>query len=105
MADHDSVSDGLRNLPEVLLEFAGASGAAVISAERCDLFGQTPPAAQVNALVHWLARRGEEGVFHSDNLARDIDELPELAEHAARLDAIAKSAGGPPLWVQLQQSL
>lgn len=91
MADHDSVSDGLRDLPEVLLAFANASGAAVISAERCDLIGQTPPAAQVTALVHWLTRRGDETVFHSDNLRRDIDELPELAAHAGGVLAVAIS--------------
>ncbi|WP_286915427.1 MULTISPECIES: ATP-binding protein [unclassified Pseudomonas] len=91
MADHDSVSDGLRALPQVLLDFAGASGAAVISAERCDLFGLTPPAAQVNALVDWLARRGGETVFHSDNVRRDIDELPELAAHAGGVLAVAIS--------------
>lgn len=91
MADHDSVSDGLRALPQVLLDFAGASGAAVISAERCDLFGLAPPAAQVNALVDWLARRGGETVFHSDNVRRDIDELPELAAHAGGVLAVAIS--------------
>ncbi|WP_237859954.1 ATP-binding protein [Pseudomonas sp. PGPR81] len=91
MADHDSVSEGLRAQPEVLLAFAGASGAAVISAERCDLIGQTPPAAQVTALVHWLAQRHDETVFHSDNVCRDIDELPELAEHAGGVLAVAIS--------------
>lgn len=91
MADHDSVSDGLQALPTVLLDFAGATGAAIISAERIDLVGATPPAAQVNALVHWLARRGEEAVFHSDNVRRDIDELPELAEHVAGILAVAIS--------------
>ena len=91
MADHDSVGDGLRELPDVLLAFAGAQGAAVISAERCDLFGKTPPAAQVTALVHWLGQRGEEGVFQSDNLRRDIDELPELARHAGGVLAVAIS--------------
>jgi len=91
MADHDSVSDGLGALPEVLLAFAGASGAAVISAERCDLFGQTPPASLVNALVHWLGQRDDETVFHSDNVRRDIDELPELAEHAGGVLAVATS--------------
>ncbi|WDY56316.1 ATP-binding protein [Pseudomonas sp. PSKL.D1] len=91
MADHDSVSDGLRELPDVLLAFAGASGAAVISAERCDLFGHTPPPAQVNALAHWLGRRAGETVFHSDNLRRDIDELPELAAHAGGVLAVAIS--------------
>jgi DNA polymerase-3 subunit epsilon len=28
----------------------------------------------------------------------------ELAEHAARMEAIAKSAGGVPLWVQMQEA-
>ncbi|MFJ4153241.1 ATP-binding protein [Pseudomonas sp. NPDC089752] len=91
MADHDSVSDGLRALPEVLLAFAGASGAAVISAERCDLIGQTPPAAQVTALVHWLGQREDETVFYSDNVRRDIDDLPELAGHAGGVLAVAIS--------------
>lgn len=91
MADHDSVSDGLRDLPEVLLAFADAQGAAVISAERCDLIGQTPPEAQVTALVHWLGQRDEDKVFHSDNLRRDITELPELANHAGGVLAVAIS--------------
>ncbi|MFJ4344216.1 ATP-binding protein [Pseudomonas sp. NPDC089401] len=91
MADHDSVSEGLRDLPEVLLDFASATGAAVISAERCELIGQTPPSAQVNALVHWLSQRGDSAVFHSDNLGRDIDELPELAAHAGGVLAVAIS--------------
>lgn len=91
MADHDSVSDGLRDLPEVLLQFADACGAAVISADRCDLIGKTPPQAQVTALVHWLAQRGEDTVFHSDNVRRDIDELPELAAHVGGVLAVAIS--------------
>lgn len=91
MADRDSVSDGLLDLPDVLLQFAGASGAAVISADRCDLIGKTPPQAQVTALVHWLARRGEDTVFHSDNVRRDIDELPELAAHVGGVLAVAIS--------------
>ncbi|CAM3690643.1 Cyanobacterial phytochrome B [Pseudomonas reidholzensis] len=89
MADHDSVSHGLRRIPKVLLDFADASGAAVISAEHCDLVGDTPPEAQVNALVDWLAGRGE--VFHTDNIRRDIDALPELAEHAGGLLAVSIS--------------
>nr|WP_286088939.1 ATP-binding protein [Pseudomonas sp. MWU13-3659] len=91
MADHDSVGDGLLALPEVMLQFAGATGAAIISAERCDLIGHTPPAAQVNALVHWLAQRGEDLVFHTDNAQRDIDVLPELGQHAAGVLAVAIS--------------
>ncbi|MBC3410225.1 GAF domain-containing protein [Pseudomonas sp. SWRI51] len=91
MADHDSVSDGLLAQPEVMLQFARASGAAIISAERCDLIGHTPPAAQVNALVHWLGQRSGELVFHTDNVRRDIEVLPELAEHSAGVLAVAIS--------------
>ncbi|AIR91324.1 ATP-binding protein [Pseudomonas cremoricolorata] len=91
MADRDSVSDGLLALPDVMLEFAGASGAAIISAERCDLIGQTPPEALVLALVHWLGEQDEEGVFVSDNVQRDIALLPELAEHVGGVLAVAIS--------------
>ena len=91
MADHDSVTDGLLALPQVLLDFADASGAAIISAERCELIGETPPESRVNALVHWLARRDGETVFHTDNVRRDIDELPELADHTAGVLAVAIS--------------
>lgn len=91
MADQDSVSEGLLRLPKVLLDFADASGAAIISAERCELIGATPPAYMVNALVHWLARRGEDTVFHTDNVRRDIEELPELGEYSAGVLAVAIS--------------
>ncbi|WP_250159247.1 ATP-binding protein [Pseudomonas mosselii] len=91
MADRDSVSEGLLDQPEVLLAFAGASGAAIISAERCDLIGDTPSAAQVNALVHWLGERGEEEVFHTDNVSRDIEALPELASCVGGVLAVAIS--------------
>ncbi|MFB4393559.1 MULTISPECIES: ATP-binding protein [unclassified Pseudomonas] len=91
MADHDSVSGGLLSLPQVLLDFAGATGAAIISAGRCDLVGSTPPQAQVDALVHWLTEHGDEQVYQSDNLGRDIPELPELAEHAGGVLAVAIS--------------
>ncbi|MFG0681591.1 ATP-binding protein [Pseudomonas sp. WSY_20] len=90
MADHDSVSEGLRTLPDVLLAFAGAQGAAIISAEHCELIGAVPPEAQVNALVHWLARQGED-VFQTDNVRRDVSELPELAEHVGGVLAVAIS--------------
>jgi len=91
MADRDSISGGLLAEPETFLGFAKASGAAIISAARCDLVGETPPQAQVTALVHWLSQHSGITVFHSDNVGRDIDELPELARHAAGVLAVAIS--------------
>ncbi|MBU1329787.1 MAG: GAF domain-containing protein [Gammaproteobacteria bacterium] len=93
MADRDSISEGLLALPEAFVGFAQAEGAAIISAARCDLVGRTPPQALVNALVHWLSQGGAAGntVFHTDNVSRDIDELPELGQYAAGVLAVAIS--------------
>ncbi|MBD9481742.1 GAF domain-containing protein [Pseudomonas sp. PDM14] len=91
MADRDSVSGGLLALPDVFTDFAHAHGAAIISATSCDLLGQTPPQALVNALVHWLAQRGGGEVFQTDNVSRDIGELPELGKHVAGVLAVAIS--------------
>lgn len=91
MADRDSVSEGLLALPQTFIDFTRASGAAIISAARCDLLGQTPPQQEVDALVQWLARRQSDEVFVTDNVGRDIPELPALARHVAGVLAVAIS--------------
>lgn len=91
MADRDSVSEGLLALPDTFLNFARASGAAIISASRCELIGQTPPRDQVNALVQWLSTRSGEDLFQTDNVSRDIPQLPGLAKHVAGVLAVAIS--------------
>lgn len=91
MADCDSVIDGLRSVPDVVLEFTRAHGAAVIAGTSCEAFGEAPPAEQLQELAQWLAENSEQVMFHSDNLARDLPQLPALAEHSAGLLAIAIS--------------
>jgi light-regulated signal transduction histidine kinase (bacteriophytochrome) len=71
MADRDSVIEGIAELPDVFLRFAGAAGAAIVSAERCDLIGQTPPRSAVESLVMWLSTHVEDD-FHTDNVSRDL---------------------------------
>lgn len=92
MADRDSVREGLLSLPETFVGFAGAAGGAIISESRYELLGQTPPVAQVEAFVQWLAHHqpGAE-VFQSDNVGRDIPQLPALAEHVGGVLAVAIS--------------
>ncbi|WP_244158225.1 ATP-binding protein [Phytopseudomonas flavescens] len=90
MADRDSVSDGLLSMPDTFLGFAQASGAAIISASHCDLLGDTPPRHLVNALAQWLGARGED-LFQTDNVGRDIAELPELARHVGGVLSVAIS--------------
>jgi len=91
MADHDSVVEGFRQLPDVALAFAGAHGAAIISAETCEAMGETPAYEQIMQLVQWLGKRREQLIFHSDCISRDIPELPELAKHCAGIMAISIS--------------
>ncbi len=91
MADLDSVTQGLRSMPAVLLAFGGATGAAVISDSRVDVYGQAPPLEQVEALSQWLSQRGGHEVFMSDNVGRDIPVLPELAKSVAGVLSVAIS--------------
>ncbi|PKR25978.1 ATP-binding protein [Stutzerimonas stutzeri] len=91
MADRDSVVEGFRHLPEVVLGFAGADGAAIISADKCETVGDTPDHGQILQLAHWLGERRDELVFHSDCISRDIPDMPELAEHCAGVMAISIS--------------
>lgn len=91
MADRDSVVEGFRQLPEVVLDFAQASGAAIVSADRCETVGDTPDTEQIKQLVHWLGEQHAELVFHSDCISRDIAQLPELAERCAGVLAISIS--------------
>lgn len=79
MADLDSVTGGLRSMPQVLLDFVGASGAAVISGASVDVYGETPDRVQLVKLSDWLSGRHPHEVFRSDNVSRDIPELPALA--------------------------
>ena len=75
----------------MVLEFARASGAAVIAGDDYQTFGNTPTEEQLQALARWLSTDSQQLIYHSDNLRRDLPELPEIAEHSAGLLAIAIS--------------
>ncbi|PHX45664.1 ATPase, partial [Pseudomonas sp. NZIPFR-PS5] len=91
MADLDSVTGGLRAMPDVLLGFVGASGAAVISGASVDVYGDTPEREQIVKLAGWLSGRDPHEVFRSDNVSRDIPELPVLAKSVSGVLATAIS--------------
>lgn len=91
MADCDSVTEGFRSMPEVVLAFAAADGAAVVSADSCVTVGKAPADEQIIALADWLDRHAPNQLFSSDNLQRDLPALPELAQHSAGVLAISIS--------------
>ena len=91
MADLDSVIGGLRSMPEVLLAFVEATGAAVISDSIVDVYGETPDREQIQALTGWLSQRNIHDVFQSDNVGRDIPDLPKLSRSVSGVLAMAIS--------------
>lgn len=91
MADRDSVSEGLMAAPETFLDFARASGAAIVLADRCELVGATPPRECVEDLAQWLAAHQPGDAFCSDNVGRDVAALPELQRHIGGLLAVSIS--------------
>ncbi len=91
MADHDSVVAGFLQLPDVALDFAGAHGAAIISADTCETIGDTPDKEEILQLARWLGTQHDRLIYQSDCVARDIPDLPELAKRCAGVMAISIS--------------
>ena len=91
MTGTEHFEDGLLAAPAELLALTGASGAAVLSGERCFLIGATPPEAEVRWLGDWLAQRGAEPLFETDALSTLLPGAERFAGHASGLLAIPVS--------------
>jgi light-regulated signal transduction histidine kinase (bacteriophytochrome) len=91
MADYDSVTEGFKNLPDVVLAFAQAQGAAIVTADTCVRVGDAPEDAQILELANWLSSQDNGPLFSSDNLSRDVPHLPDLAAHSAGVLAVSIS--------------
>jgi len=105
MADRDSVVEGFKSLPAVVLDFASANGAAIVSGDHHETVGETPPPALLARLTLWLSQQHERLVFSTDCVTHDIPAVPELAEHCAGLLAISISRLHPHylLWFRREQ--
>ncbi|KQT58054.1 ATPase [Methylobacterium sp. Leaf456] len=92
MAEEESFIDGLLNHPDDVLALVNASGAAVVTADRCRLLGSTPPEREVRALYEWLSERGEaDDVVATDALSEDFLRAGAIADRASGLLAISIS--------------
>jgi chemotaxis family two-component system sensor kinase Cph1 len=92
MAEEDSFVDGLLNHPDDVLALVNASGAAVVTADRCRLLGATPSEADVRSLYTWLSARGDtDAVFVSEALSDAIPEAASFSDRASGLLAISVS--------------
>lgn len=106
IADHDSVLLGLRAISNTFAGFVGAAGAAVVSSNGCDIYGQTPTKTQVIELAKWLGEHCTENVFHTDNVSRDVPSLSGLAQIASGILAVSISEIHPHylIWFKPSQS-
>jgi light-regulated signal transduction histidine kinase (bacteriophytochrome) len=87
----------------LLLALTGASGAALLLGEDGEpvLVGETPPAAEVEALGAWLARQPwPEETFHTERLGALYPPLAGRAEVASGLLAVRLEPAAPrfALW-------
>ncbi|MCJ2135983.1 GAF domain-containing protein [Methylobacterium sp. J-026] len=92
MAEEDSFVDGLLKHPDDVLALVNASGAAIVTADRCRLLGATPDERAVRALYEWLSARGDtDAVFVSEALSEVIPGAAAFADRASGLLAISVS--------------
>ncbi|CAO4154233.1 ATPase [Methylorubrum extorquens] len=92
MAEEDSFVDGLLKHPDDVLSLVNASGAAVVTADRCRLLGATPEEREVRALYDWLSSRGDtDEVFATEALPEAFPQAETFAERASGLLAISVS--------------
>lgn len=91
MAAETDLLAGLTADRDVLLQLAGASGAAIVLESRCVLVGQTPSEAQTRQLAHWLDQRRATDVIATSQLSAEFPPASEYAETASGILAIAIS--------------
>ncbi|MGH1574756.1 hypothetical protein ACRAWG_34080 [Methylobacterium sp. P31] len=92
MAEEENFVDGLLNHPDDVLALVNASGAAVVTTDRCRLLGSAPPEREVRALYDWLSARGDAGdVFATDALSEGFPRAEAIADCASGVLAISIS--------------
>jgi chemotaxis family two-component system sensor kinase Cph1 len=92
MAAEDSFVDGLFHHPDDVLALVNASGAAVVTADRCRLLGSTPPEADVRAVYDWLSTsRNSDEFYANDALSEAFPPAAAFANTGSGLVAISIS--------------
>ena len=96
----DGLIEGLTADSQDFLALMEAEGAAILFEDSCQLVGQTPPLAEVKALVSWLQQQPNAGataapLFHTDSLPALYPPAQAYKIQAAGLLAItlAKAQG------------
>jgi light-regulated signal transduction histidine kinase (bacteriophytochrome) len=88
MTTHESFGDGLAEASEDWLNFAEASGAAVISRDDCRLIGKTPTLEQVREICDWLGGQGDGESTHTECLGEVFAPARAYADVASGVLAV-----------------
>ncbi len=92
MAEEDSFVDGLLNHPDDVLALVNASGAAIVTADRCRLLGATPSEPDVRSLYDWLSAQAKgDPVFATEALSEAIPAAEGVSDRASGMLAISIS--------------
>jgi light-regulated signal transduction histidine kinase (bacteriophytochrome) len=84
-------SDFIENLSSVfpeLLQFARASGVAIVVDDRVLAYGDAPEERDVLGLVDWLALHHHGDVYHTDKLSAEWPEAASMTRNASGLLAM-----------------
>ncbi|MEJ1938376.1 GAF domain-containing protein, partial [Nostoc sp. NIES-2111] len=85
MAAATNFLDGLTDVGDDLMALTGATGAAVITDDRCVRVGVTPAETDVRDLAAWLETRGETDLYVTHSLSRDFPGAERFKDTASGL--------------------
>lgn len=80
--------DNLTMASPELLQFASASGAAMVFENKVVRFGDAPAEKNIRALVKWLGNYPHDQVFHTDNLANAYPDAASVRSIASGVLAL-----------------
>lgn len=92
VSEQSNFVEALERYTPTLLEMVHAHGAAILTGSRWTLLGQTPEAAQLDALLRSIEARASDGVFHSDALASVLPEAEAFKAAASGLLFVSLSS-------------
>lgn len=91
MAGEPDFIASLASIPQALMDYVSAQGAAIVMPERCTLVGKTPDEDHVKALADWLYADRRQEVFASHKLGEEFPAAKGYETVASGLLAISIS--------------
>ncbi|BAY81704.1 multi-sensor signal transduction histidine kinase [Calothrix parasitica NIES-267] len=98
MSQEDNFIAGLIKHQPNLLDLTSAQGAAICFGGNYTLVGETPNEEEINNLVTWLQKNGDEEVFHTNSLPEIYPDAEKFKNIASGLLAIPIGKRNYVLW-------